>query len=186
MNDLKRLLKYLRPYWLIFAIAAVAMFLGAIFETATGALLVPIFDQFSGNPAQESKTLFDLNSLIPRNDWFRAWMIISALLLSFTVVKGIAEYFSSYLMAKIGQSAVLDLRKELYDHLLKQPTSFFEKHRTNYLVSRLVNSCAAIELSVSSNLRDVLREAFVNLKKCAVVHHRGDHVSFFFIALTYI
>ena len=161
MKDLKRLLKYLRPYWLIFVIAAVAMFLGAIFETATGALLVPIFDQFSGNPTQESKTLFDLNSLIPRNDWFRAWVMITILLLGFTIVKGVAEYFSSFLMAKIGQSAVLDLRSELYDHLLKQPTSFFEKHRTNYLVSRLVNSCAAIELSVSSNLRDVLREAFM-------------------------
>lgn len=161
MKDFKRLLKYLRPYWLIFTIAAVAMLFGAAFETATGALLVPIFDQFSDNPAQESKTLFDLHSLIPRNDWFRAWVMISVLLLGFTIAKGIAEYFSSYLMAKIGQSAVLDLRRELYEHLLNQPTSFFERHRTNYLVSRLVNSCAAIELSVSSNLRDVLRETFM-------------------------
>ena len=161
MKDLKRLLKYLRPYWLIFVIAAVAMFLGAVFETATGALLVPIFDQFVGNPNQESKTLFDLHSLIPRNDWFRAWVMISVLLLTFTIAKGVAEYFSSYLMAKIGQSAVLDLRRELYEHLLRQSTTFFERHRTNYLVSRLVNSCAAIELSVSSNLRDVLREAFM-------------------------
>jgi ATP-binding cassette, subfamily B, bacterial MsbA len=161
MKDFKRLLKYLRPYWLIFVIAGVAMLLGAVFETATGALLVPIFDQFLGNPAQESKTLFDLHSLIPRNDWFRAWVMISVLLLGFTIAKGIAEYFSSYLMAKIGQSAVLDLRKELYEHLLLQSTTFFERHRTNYLVSRLVNSCAAIELSVSSNLRDVLREAFM-------------------------
>ena len=161
MNDFKRLLKYLRPYWGIFTIAAVAMFLGAIFETATGALLVPIFDQFLGNPSQKSKTLFDLNSLIPRDDWFRAWVMISVLLLGFTIAKGIAEYFSSYLMAKIGQTAVLDLRKELYEHLLQQSTTFFERHRTNYLVSRLVNSCAAIELSVSSNLRDVLREAFM-------------------------
>ncbi|HEY0460065.1 MAG TPA: ABC transporter ATP-binding protein [Pyrinomonadaceae bacterium] len=161
MKDLKRLLKYLQPYWLIFVIAAVAMFLGAVFETATGALLVPIFDQFSGNPARESKTLFDLNSLIPRDDWFKAWVMISVLLLGFTVAKGIAEYFSSYLMAKIGQTAVLDLRRELYDHLLRQSTTFFERHRTNYLVSRLVNSCAAIELSVSSNLRDVLRETFM-------------------------
>ena len=161
MKELKRLLKYLRPYWLIFVIAAIAMFLGAVFETATGALLVPIFDQFMANPAQESKTLFDLHSLIPRDDWFRAWLMISVLLLGFTISKGIAEYFSSYLMAKIGQSAVLDLRRELYEHLLKQSTTFFERHRTNYLVSRLVNSCAAIELSVSSNLRDVLREAFM-------------------------
>ncbi|MEP6902455.1 MAG: ABC transporter ATP-binding protein [Actinomycetota bacterium] len=161
MKELKRLLKYLRPYWLIFVIAAVAMVLGAVFETATGALLVPIFDQFLTNPSQKSKTLFDLHNLIPRDDWFRAWVMISVLLLGFTIAKGIAEYFSSYLMAKIGQSAVLDLRKELYEHLLNQSNSFFEKHRTNYLVSRLVNSCAAIELSVSSNLRDVFREAFM-------------------------
>lgn len=161
MNDFKRLLKYVRPHWLTFVFALIAMILVAVFETAAGALLVPIFDQFLPNPAKESKTLFDLHSLIPRDNWYRAWIAISALLAAFTVAKGIAEYFSSYLMAKIGQSAVLQLRRELYDHLLRQPASFFEKHRTNFLVSRLVVSCSAIELAVSANLRDVLREAFM-------------------------
>lgn len=159
MNDFKRLLKYVRPYWAAFALAFLAMIVGAVFETATGALLVPIFDQFMPSSGAQSKTLFDLNSLIPQNDWYRAWLTIAALLLSFTVVKGVAEYFSSYLMAKIGQSAVLTLREELYSHLLGQSAAFFEQHRTNYLVSRLVVSCAAIELAVSSNLRDVIREA---------------------------
>lgn len=161
MNDLKRLLKYVRPNWLIFTFAIIAMVLVAVFETATGALLVPIFDQFLPNPGTKSKTLFDLHNLIPRDDWFRAWLVISGLLFGFTICKGISEYFSSYLMAKIGQSAVLQLRGELYDHLLKQSNSFFEKHRTNFLVSRLVVSCSAIELAVSSNLRDVLREGFM-------------------------
>lgn len=161
MNDLKRFLKYVRPYWVIFVLALVAMLLGALFETATGALLVPIFNQFLPNGGMKSKTLFDLSSLVPRDDWFRAWIVISALLISFTVLKGIAEYFSSYLMAKIGQSTIFELRNELYDHLLKQSATFFEKHRTNFLVSRLVVSCAAIELAVSSNLRDVLRESFM-------------------------
>lgn len=161
MSDFKRLLKYLRPFWLIFVIALVTMFFAAAFETAIGALLVPILDQFSGNLAAKSKTLFDLHSLIPRDNWFKAWIMISILLLVFTVCKGIAEYFSSYLMAKIGQTVVLNLRQQLYDHLLIQPANFFERHRTNFLVSRLVNSCAAIELAVSSNLRDVLRESFM-------------------------
>lgn len=162
MNDFRRLLKYVRPYWLLFVLATVAMVLGAAFETAVGALLVPIFDQFYNNPAAaETKTLFDLNSLIPRDNWYRAWLMISALLLGFTILKGIAEYFSSYLMARIGQSAVLNLREELYRHLLGQAAYFFERHRTNYLVSRLLVSCAAIELAVSSNLRDVLRESFM-------------------------
>jgi subfamily B ATP-binding cassette protein MsbA len=137
------------------------MILVAFFETATGALLIPIFSQFMPAQGEASKTLFDLHSLIPQDDWFRAWLVIAGLLMFITVGKGIAEYFSSYLMAKIGQSAVLDLRLQLYEHLLRQPASFFERHRTNFLVSRLVVSCAAIESAVSGNLRDVLRESLI-------------------------
>ena len=161
MNDFRRLLKYLQPHWLTFVIAIIAMVLTAVFETATGALFVPIFNQFLPGQAQSSATLFNLQQFIPQDDWFRAWIAIAVLLLGFTILKGIAEYFSSYLMAKIGQSAVLDLRRELYDHLLQQPASFFEKHRTNFLVARLVTSCAAIEFAVSANLRDVFRESFM-------------------------
>jgi subfamily B ATP-binding cassette protein MsbA len=160
MRDFKRLLKYLRPHWGTFVFATVAMMLVALFESAVGALLVPIFNQALGESASSSQTLFGLERWIPQDDWSRAWATIAVLLLVFTVLKGIAEYFSSYLMAKIGQSAVLDLREELYSHLLSQGTRFFERHRTNFLVSRLVNSCAAIELAVSANLRDVLRESF--------------------------
>jgi subfamily B ATP-binding cassette protein MsbA len=151
----------LRPYWPTFAVAIAAMVLVAVFETAIGALLVPIFEQFMPNAAGSAKTLFDLHTYIPREPWHLAWIAISLMLLVFTLSKGVAEYFSSYLMAKIGQAAVLDLRQELYDHLLSQPSSFFEKHRTNFLVSRLVVSCSAIELAVSANLRDVLRESFM-------------------------
>jgi len=165
MNDFKRLLKYVRPYWLTFVFAMVAMVLVAVFETATGVLLVPIFNQFVPATSEKPGSFFDLNallnSIIPKDDWYQAWIMISVLLITFTICKGIAEYFSGYLMAKIGQSAILKLRMELYDHLLRQSASFFEKHRTNFLVSRLVVSCSAIELSVSSNLRDVLRESFM-------------------------
>ena len=36
----------------------------------------------------------------------------------------------------------------------------FERHRTNYLVSRLISSAAAIEAAVTHTLRDMLREGF--------------------------
>ena len=161
MNEFRRLLKYVQPYWLTFTFALLTMVLVAIFETATGALLVPIFGQFLPNAVGKSETLFSLQRFIPQEPWYQAWLAISIMLLTFTICKGIAEFFSSYLMAKIGQAAILDLRRQLYDHLLRQPTSFFEKHRTNFLVSRLVVSCSAIEMAVSGNLRDVLRESFM-------------------------
>lgn len=161
MEDLRRLLKYVRPHWGAFVVAIIAMILAAVFETALGGLLVPIFEQFMPSQAGDSSTVFSLQRFIPKEPWYQAWIAISVLLLVFTVFKGIAEYFSSYLMAKIGQSAVLDLRRQLYDHLLGQSATFFERHRTNFLVSRLVVSCSAIELAVSANLRDVLRESFM-------------------------
>lgn len=161
MSEFIRLLKYLRPNLLTFVLALVAMIFTAFFETAVLALIVPLTDQLTPDSAKNSVTLFNLQKYIPVDDWYRAWLVIAGLLMTFTVGKGIAEFFSSYLMAKIGQSAVLQLRQELYSHLLNQSANFFERHRTNYLVSRIVVSCSAIELSVSSNLRDILRESFM-------------------------
>ena len=161
MKEFRRLLKYLRPNLSTFVLAIAAMVFGALFESATGALLVPLFNQFLPSAAQNPATLFGLQKLIPENDWYRAWLMISVLLVAFTLLKGVAEFFSSYLMTKIGQSAVLNLRQELYAHLLNQSADFFQKHRTNYLVSRLVTSCSAIEISVASNLRDILREGLM-------------------------
>ena len=160
MRDLLRLLGYLKPHWPLFTLATFAMLLVGLLESAIGALIVPIFDQaFVQGPGTQSATLFGLQHLIPREP-LGAWKIISILLISFTIAKGIAEYLSTYLMARIGQSAVLKLRQDLYSHLLAQSATFFERHRTNYLVSRLVSSAAAIETVVTSTIRDMLRESF--------------------------
>ncbi len=136
------------------------MLLVGLLESAIGALIVPIFDQaFSQGSGHQTATLFGLQRLIPESG-VAAWKTISVLLIVFTLAKGIAEYFSTYLMARIGQSAVLKLRQDLYSHLLAQGAAFFERHRTNYLVSRLVSSAAAIETAVTSTIRDMLRESF--------------------------
>lgn len=160
MRDFRRLLKYLRPHWPVFAVATFAMVLVGLLESATGALIVPIFDQaLAPGAGQRTATLFGLQHLIPQAP-FEAWKVIAILLVIFTVAKGIAEYLSTYLMARIGQSAVLKLRQDLYGHLLDQSATFFERHRTNYLVSRLVTSAAAIETAITATVRDMLRETF--------------------------
>jgi len=146
---------------MVFAIALLAMVLTVLFEIATGAVLVPLLDQFTGDLAKTSSTIFNIQKLIPKKPWFEAWKMITILLVVFTLSKGIFSYISSSFMARIGQSVVLDLRRELYSHLLSQSSDFFEKNRSNFLVSRIVVNCAAIEHAVSANLRDVIRESFM-------------------------
>src|SRR3954454_3655775 len=162
MRDLRRLLFYLKPHWGKFTLATVAMFAVGLLQSAIGALIVPIFDQAlrqGGGAGQRTPTLFGLQHFIP-DSGFAAWRTIAVLLIIFTLVKGVAEYFSTYLMARVGQESVLKLRTDMYSHLHAQSADFFERHRTNYLVSRLVGSAAAIESAVSNTLRDMLREGF--------------------------
>ena len=159
MRDLRRLLRYLKPHRGTFALATLAMLIVGLLESAIGALIVPILDQALAQVGRRTPTLFGLQRIIPESG-IAAWKTISILLLTFTLAKGVAEYFSTFLMARVGQSAVLKLRQDLYSHLLSQSASFFERHRTNYLVSRLVSSAAAIEAAVASTLRDMLRESF--------------------------
>jgi ABC-type multidrug transport system fused ATPase/permease subunit len=162
MRDLRRLLFYLKPHRGKFALATVAMLFVGLLQSAIGALIVPIFDQAlrqDGGEAQRTPTLFGLQHVIP-DSGFEAWRTIAVLLVAFTVAKGVAEYFSTYLMARVGQESVLKLRTDMYSHLHAQSADFFERHRTNYLVSRLVGSAAAIETAVSNTLRDMLRESF--------------------------
>jgi subfamily B ATP-binding cassette protein MsbA len=162
MQELRRLLKYLKPNIFTFIIAFIAMIVGAVFETGRLGLIKPVFDQVLSNNSSGKFAFFGLEKFIPES-WIpssgvEAWSTIAILFLVFTLVKAICDYFSQYLMGFIGQSAVLQLRQDLYNHLLKQSANFFERHRTNFLVSRLVTSSAQIELSVSTTLRDMLRE----------------------------
>ena len=159
MRDLRRLLKYMLPHAGTFVVATLAMIVVSVLETAIGALIVPIFDQALARSGQQTPTLFGLQKLIPASG-LAAWRMIALLLIGFTLIKGIAEYLSTYLMAHIGQSSILRLRQDLYAHLLSQSAAFFERHRTNYLVSRLISSAAAIETAVTHTLRDMLRESF--------------------------
>lgn len=173
MRDLRRLLRYLKPHWGKFAVATLAMLAVGFLQSAMWALIPPIFEQAfnaTASDAPRTATLYNLQQLIPRSP-FGAWRTIALLLLGFTIGKGVAEYLSTYLMAKVGQTAVLELRNDLYAHLLAQSSDFYERHRTNYLVSRLVASTAAIESAITNTLRDMLREGFTLIIFLSIVFY---------------
>ncbi|MBI3949785.1 MAG: ATP-binding cassette domain-containing protein [Acidobacteria bacterium] len=164
MHESRRLLGYLKPYVGSFNLALFFMLVVALVEGATRALLVPIADRLSvaGRAVQDlpnASNLINFNRYLP-HDFERAMYSIALLLIGFTIIKGIAEFGSNYLMARIGQRAVFDLRCSLYDHIIQQSASFFSRHHTNALTSHLVNDVEKIDNAVSRTLNDALRESF--------------------------
>jgi subfamily B ATP-binding cassette protein MsbA len=159
MTDFARLLKYLKPYRIIFAFSVVLMIATGLLEGATSLLLVPIFDKLSGERVGNAASgILDLKRYLPSGGE-ETWHIIAMLLIGFTLAKGVTEYFSSYSMSHIGQRVIADVRSALYDHIIRQSASFFTRRPTNELTAHLMSDAALVERAVSDTLRDLLRES---------------------------
>jgi subfamily B ATP-binding cassette protein MsbA len=159
MTEFARLLRYLKPYRIIFAISVVLMVATGLLEGGMILLLQPIFDTLKGGQSKGGVFAgLPFGEYLPRADAIDLRMV-AVLLVGLTLAKGVAEYFSSYFMSRIGQSVIADLRSSLYDHITRQAAPFFSKHPTNELTAHLMSDAAMVERSVSDTLRDLLRES---------------------------
>ncbi|MBO0860817.1 MAG: ATP-binding cassette domain-containing protein [Chloracidobacterium sp.] len=159
MTEFSRLLRYLKPYRIIFAISVVLMIATGLLEGGTILLLKPIFNIISGG--QSGGGMFarlPFGGYLPKTGGIDL-RAIAVLLVGLTLAKGVAEYFSSYFMSHIGQSVISDVRSSLYDHITRQAAQFFSRHPTNELTAHLMSDAALVERAVSDTLRDMLRES---------------------------
>jgi subfamily B ATP-binding cassette protein MsbA len=159
MTEFARLLRYLKPYRIIFAISIVLMVATGLLEGGTILLLQPIFDIISGRQGEGGMLAgLPFAKYLPRAAAIDL-RAIAVMLVGLTLAKGVAEYFSSYFMSHIGQSVIADVRSSLYDHITRQAAPFFSKHPTNELTAHLMSDAAVVERAVSDTLRDLLRES---------------------------
>ena len=92
-----------------------------------------------------------------------------------TVGKGLAEYFSVYLMTSVGERMVRDLRSQLFGHIVSQSAGFFARRTTGALMSRITNDINRIQQVVAQTVGDLLREsaALVGLAGLLLYHDTG-------------
>ncbi|HEY6332679.1 MAG TPA: ABC transporter transmembrane domain-containing protein [Blastocatellia bacterium] len=182
MKDFRILLKNLRPYAGLFAIAFTLTALVGVFEAGRTALLKSIIDGMPGSSpgaavshATSATRAFaggfaaklDPRTYIPARK--NPWPIIAALLVIFTFIRGLSEYLSSVLMWRIGVSVVVNLREKLYNHVLKQSAEFFTTYPTNSLTSHIITDAKEVQVAVSTLLADLLREGLTFLALFALV-----------------
>jgi len=133
-----RLLRYTRPYVLRIAAALVCLALTAGLTALGMYLIKPVLDQVFGN-SDHAQALFYLR-LIP-----------VAILLTY-LFKGLSTYGQDYLINNIGNRIVMDIRNQLYSHLLYQELAFFHGQRSGLLISRITHDATLMQSAVSNVL----------------------------------
>jgi len=135
-----RILQYVKPYKGRLAIAMVCMVIVASMAGAQAYMIKPLLDEIF---FEQNRTMLTLVPLV---------------ILGIFLIKGFFHYFYNYLLVKVGQSVIRDLRNLLYSHIQSLPLSFFQKKPTGELISRIISDVTLIQGAVSSILVGLLKD----------------------------
>jgi len=150
----KRMLKYLRPYVRQLALAGICM-LGVAGLTAYLAFLVqPALDDI----------------FVEKNATMLLW--IPALVGLVYLLKGACDFGQYYLMSYIGQSIIRDLREQMFVRLEEMSVSFFVRHSTGELLSRMSNDVSLVQGAMTSAITGMARDAVTVVALIFLVFYR--------------
>lgn len=150
----RRLLEFLKPYWLKLVLAMIFMSLVAATNGLTAFIVKPVLD----------KIFFEKNAQM-------LYLIPVGVILLY-LVKGIFEYLQAYLMGYVGQRVITDVRNLVFSALQRQPLSFFDKTPTGTSISRIINDVSLIQSTVSDAFTAILKDAFTIIGLIFVVFYR--------------
>jgi len=131
MHSLRRLFRYLGPYWRPLLATSALILVHTALE-----LLPPLFQRQI------------IDDVIGRRDLSRLGILI-ALLVAVYAVSELMDFGDQYLRHTLGERFLFDLRVRIYDHLQRLSLSFFERTSTGELMSRVSNDVNALEQFVT-------------------------------------
>jgi len=100
-----------------------------------------------------------VNSLVVFADLQRVFQVAIAVCVIF-IVKGFATFFQIYYLSRAGNSIIAEQQRKIYNRLLAQGVSFFQKNAASDLLMRVTHSAqgarSLINMIVTTYVRDVI------------------------------
>jgi subfamily B ATP-binding cassette protein MsbA len=127
MTVLRRLFRYLIPYWKQLIFTTILLILLTVFE-----LLPPLFQKWI------------VDEVIGTRDLGRLGVLIAGLVGVYALTQAVNSG-DLYIRHALGERFIFDLRVRLYAYLQRLSLSFFERTSTGELMSRVTNDINALE-----------------------------------------
>jgi len=136
-----RLLRQVKPYWRMFALAVGAMVILAATEPALPMLLKPTLD---GSFMEK-----DLESV----------GLMAGLIVLLFVVRGAATFATTMALTWVGGKVVMDLRNRMFDKLVSLPSAYYDSHASGTLISKVTFDATQVTEAASNVLLVLVRDS---------------------------
>jgi len=138
----RRLLTYVRPYWRMFALSIVGMLVFAATEPVFAAMIKPLLD----------------GSFVDRDP--KVVRLMPIVLVGIFIVRGIAGFINDYCLKWVGRRVVADLRQQMFEHLLRAPTRYYDSTGSGQILARLTYNVEMVASATTSAVTTLVRDGF--------------------------
>ena len=175
---MRRLGRYVRPYWLQAGISSLAVSLKSLCDVAGPILVMVAVDRYlapeaSAQDPSNAVAHWVANSsplarLLPATP-FQGVTRLAEIYLIMLVSAYFLQFIQVYLMQWTGQKIMFDLRRDIFRHMQRMHVGFFDVHPVGRLVTRLTSDVDAINDMFTDGVLAIVNDFFMLTIMAAVM-----------------
>ncbi|OYW89746.1 MAG: lipid ABC transporter permease/ATP-binding protein, partial [Pseudomonadales bacterium 32-61-5] len=152
-----RLLRYVVPYWGLFAISLFGFLIFASTQPMLGYILKFFVDGLNNPDASFFAQVPHLKDV----QWLAEFKLLQAvplLIVLIALLQGIGSFLGNFFLAKVSLGLVHDLRVALFNNMLTLPNRYFDSHNSGHLISRITYNVTMVTGAATDAIKVVVRE----------------------------
>ena len=152
----RRILRYLKPYTRLAAIALVATLLFSV-----AAPLYGLIQRYAIDHALGPKVLTAGSDLATRQALYRVLLTAAGLFLGLRILDFFMRYAATYVINYLGQKVLYDIRSDIFTKLQRLPLAFFDANPVGRLITRVTSDVDAINQFITAGLVSLITSSFL-------------------------
>ncbi|MDN6318421.1 MAG: lipid A export permease/ATP-binding protein MsbA [Marinobacter sp.] len=160
----KRLLAYVKPFWLAFSLAVLGNIIYAAASTGMAAAMEYVIAAIE-DPTQQNRIL------------------LTALIVGMFTFRGLGTFLSQYFISYVGRQVINSLRKDVFDRLMTLPSRYFDENAAGRLVSKLTFNVEQVAEATTNAVTITLREGLTIIGLLGFMLYTNWKLTLIFLAV---
>jgi len=144
-----KLLSYAKPYWYLFVLAIAIVLVSTYIEIMPPRIVKDAIDSYINNQN------------IPVDDRIAGVIKAGILFLIVLILRFFLNYGNIYLTSYLGARIVYDIRRDLFNHVMRLPMSFFDKNPSGRITTRIVNDTQNVQEFFTTVVTSIIKDIFL-------------------------
>lgn len=178
-----RLLSYVTPYWGAFLLSMLGFILYSLSNVGFMQLVAYIVDSLGGqDPLVNTRAEPVLRSLFGEGDSLNR-NVIPLAIVTIAISRGLGTFIGNYFITFIGTNLIHSLRCELFEQLLRLPSSFFDRNSMGHLVAKVTFHVTQVTGAATDAVRVIIREGLTVIGYLAFLFYLNWKLTLIFLAV---